>query len=531
MGLNINDIVSAVQGASREDLRRLRDAFEDRGIRMGANEGDRGGSPTTATELLSGARSLKEAMEQALQPTQAINLQFDSLVQRTKGLTDATQDYLKQGFTGQMFDFSKAIDAANRASILFNGNARAGARINEAWAESTKVLAFTTADFQESLMKQSVVLERAGFNIRDFAAIVDSAALAFNNNEQEIDALTSTLINVQREIPVSGRELAQNFRRAQQDFAYSADQMMNNFIGLQKMSTTTGISFGALTSAFGEKLDTFQGSAQMAGQLNQILGKSAFNSMELLTMTEIERATRVRSAIMESGRSIEDMGKFEILALKKSLGFGSVEETRRFLRGELELTDEGAMARIEATDPNALKSRQLGNTMDFLVESINKTRSPLETMKLQMLKLAVDLEEKAVVSLSDFTRNLNEAGATIPTIIQATAAMATGQVERDPVTGAARIDRTELAGVVTKTNNMIVSLDKFARETLGKATIAETTLNALGAQIAKGIQQNIGTITFSQQALGTLADAMSNALVGKTFTLIDETGEVIIGPE
>ena len=154
-----------------------------------------------------------------------------------------------------------------------------------------------------------------GFDVSKFAEIVDSAALAFNSNEQEINSLTSTLINVQREIPVSGRELAQNFRRAQQDFAYSADQMMDNFIGLQKMSTTTGISFDRLTSVFGQKLDSFRGSAQLAGQLNQILGKSAFNSMELLTMTETERATRVRGAILESGRSIEDMGKFEILAL------------------------------------------------------------------------------------------------------------------------------------------------------------------------------------------------------------------------
>jgi hypothetical protein len=527
MGLEINEIVQAVRDADEGELRRLREVFRQRGIDLGAGrDDDRPGEVRQA--IGKSVTNIAEAIEEALRPTERINKQFDSLIQRTQELTKATQNYLQQGFTGQMFDFSKAIDAANRASILFNGNAKAGARINQDWAASTKVLAFTNENFQESLMKQSVVLDRAGFNIGEFAKIVDSAALAFNSNEQEIDALTSTLINVQREIPVSGRELAQNFRRAQQDFAYSADQMMDNFIGLQKMSTTTGISFGALTNVFGQNLDTFRGSAQMAGQLNQILGKSAFNSMELLTMTETERATRVRSAIMESGRSIEDMGKFEILALQKSLGFGSVEETRRFLRGDLALDERGAMARIEAADPNTIKSRQLGDTMDFLINTINKTRTPLETMQLQMLRLGVEMEEKTLEGLNKFTKGLSEAGASIPTIVMAQAAKATGQVAMDDQ-GRPIIERVNIAGVLTKTNNMISSIDKFVRDNVTK--MDSTIAAAAGAAIAKGMQENIGKITVTQQVLGSITDAITNAFGGMTIKIIDGKGEITIGPQ
>lgn len=511
--------------ASESAIDRLAERITREQNRGGRGErgDDTGFFRDTAQNIGATAKTINEAMTQALEPLQRINTGFQTLVERTRGLTKATQDYLAEGFTGQMFDFSNAIDAANRASILFNGNATAGGKINRAWAESTKVLAFTNVEFQKSLMEQSVVLERAGFDVSKFAEIVDSAALAFNSNEQEINSLTSTLINVQREIPVSGRELAQNFRRAQQDFAYSADQMMDNFIGLQKMSTTTGISFDRLTSAFGTKLDTFQGSAQMAGQLNQILGKSAFNSMELLTMTETERATRVRGAILESGRSIEDMGKFEILALQKSLGLGSVEETRRFLRGDLNISDDGdAMARIEAADPNTIKSRQLGDTMDFLVSSINKTRTPLETMRLQALRFAVELEEKAVKGLTKFTESLAESGASIPTIVQAQVAAATGQVVLDPQTGMAISDPTALAGVVTKTNNMIATLAQITKEQLANPN---AVVSVAAAEIAKGIQNNIGTLTFGKEAVKQLGEALNIKV-----TVFTDKGEVIIGP-
>lgn len=511
--------------ASESAIDRLAERITREQSRGGRSERgeDSGVFRETAQNIGATAKNIGEAMTQALEPLEKVNTGFQTLVQRTRGLTVATQDYLAQGFTGQMFDFSNAIDAANRASILFNGNATRGQQINEAWASSTKVLAFTNVEFQKSLMEQSVVLDRAGFNIKDFAKIVDSAALAFNSNEQEIDSLTSTLINVQREIPVSGRELATNFRRAQQDFAYSADQMMDNFIGLQKMSTTTGISFDRLTSAFGTKLDTFQGSAQMAGQLNQILGKSAFNSMELLTMTETERATRVRGAILESGRSIEDMGKFEILALQKSLGLGSVEETRRFLRGDLNISDDGdAMAKIEAADPNTIKSRQLGDTMDFLVDSINKTRTPLETMRLQALGFAVELEEKAVKGLTKFTESLAESGASIPTIVQAQVAMATGQVELDARTGMPVSDPAALAGVVTKTNNMIATLDRITREQLADPN---AVVAVAAAEFAKGLQKNIGALTFGKEAVDQLAQALNIEV-----TVFADTGEVVIGP-
>ena len=61
---------------------------------------------------------------------------------------------------------------------------------------------------------------------------------------------------------------------------------MENFAKLSKMSRETGLDFQKLAGSFGDSMDTFEGAAQMAGGLNQILGGSVFNSVELSPWTK-----------------------------------------------------------------------------------------------------------------------------------------------------------------------------------------------------------------------------------------------------
>ena len=332
-------IINAIKNMSASEKKAFSNALANAGINLGPS-GNSGGflsgkAGAAASSLKDSTISTATELVKALGEIDDLVNPFREMAQDIVASNEAQQSFFKAGYTGQMFDFSKSISAANKASRDLTGGLQNARAVMSGFGENSKILMVASQSMQESLMKTSAILNEAGFDIGEFSGILESAAFSFNMNEKEINSLTATLINVQREIPVTSGEFARNFRNAQQNFAYSADRMMDTFIDLQKMSTTTGVSFDSLMSAFsGPQMDTFQGSAEKAGRLNQILGKSAFNSMELLTMTESERATRVRDAIMNSGRSIEEMGKFELLALKDTIGLSSVEETRRFLRGE-----------------------------------------------------------------------------------------------------------------------------------------------------------------------------------------------------
>jgi hypothetical protein len=147
----------------------------------------------------------------------------------------------------------------------------------------------------------------------------------------------------------------------------------------------------------------------MAGSLNQILGKSVFNSIELLNMTETERATKVRNAILQSGRSVEDMGKFELKALSKTLGF-SVEDTRKFLRGDLKIDEADALKAIRSQNPSKMimdNSKDLSKELDFLRDRVKSIQPPFDRFMISMSNATSD---QALDRLDKFIGKLGTAG-------------------------------------------------------------------------------------------------------------------------
>ena len=109
-----------------------------------------------------------------------------------------------------------------------------------------------------------------------------------------------------------------------------------------------GVGFDKLTSSFGDTMDTFEGSASKAGSLNAILGRSVFNSIELLGQTEAERVKTIVQGIRESVdvRALSK-NKFQLKAVAQGLGL-TPDETRRLLTGQMSVDE--ALAGKESKD-------------------------------------------------------------------------------------------------------------------------------------------------------------------------------------
>lgn len=428
----------------------------------------------------------------------------EGLAAQQRLFTQATNDFFQAGYTGQFISFSDAISSAGKASLELNGNLDGAQRVMEGFRSRSMALALSNKEFTEQLMQSSVVLERAGFDMDTYADIVDTAAFAFNKNGEEINKLTATLINVQKEIPVSGRELANNFRMAQQQFAYSADKMMDNFIGLQKMSVETGLSFDTLATKFGESLDTFQGSADMAGKLNQVLGKSVFNSIELLNMTEEERANKIRTAIMNSGRSVEQMGKFELKALSSTLGF-TPEETRKFLRGDLKLDEMNKLKDVQAKDPAALRSAELATEMAFLKTRISDIRPEIDNMRIAIRNtLAASTEKAFTGSLRKGIGSVEE-GLTDQQVTEASfkILMGAAQANKEGI--------ATLSGLLGKESDFVTTAKSFV-ETGEK--IASALAGGLGNLTGVGAEDIFGTLRSIIRETNTELQKFSSNVAG-----------------
>jgi hypothetical protein len=102
---------------------------------------------------------------------------------------------------------------------------------------------------------------------------------------------------------------------------------------------------GSLTGIVGEQLDTFEGAANAAGDLNAMLGGPFLNSVELLNATESERVMMLKDTLDLQGRSFDEMSRFERKGIAKSLGM-SVNELGKFMNASASemqsLMDEAA---------------------------------------------------------------------------------------------------------------------------------------------------------------------------------------------
>ena len=107
-------------------------------------------------------------------------------------------------------------------------------------------------------------------------------------------------------------------------------------------------------------MDTFQGSATKAGNLNAILGRSVFNSIDLLGKTEAERVDTIVKGVQRSiGGDVNRLGKFQLKAVAEGMGL-SVEDTRRLLSGQ--------------TTSSSFKGETRKKLQDVTMEAVNQQK-------------------------------------------------------------------------------------------------------------------------------------------------------------
>ena len=371
------DIIAAIKKMTRSQKKDFVSELKKSGIKLGEKASGSASTESAFKSVGDVTRNFTKSLIDAVKNTEDVLTVTDAFSQSIRRLRIENEEFVKSGYSDKMFDFSKNIELANDRSLKLTGNFKAARRSVDALRENFQAFGFVTDSVRQNLIDNSIALEAAGYNVDDFAKIVDSATMSFNQTSGEINDLTAVLIKAGREFSIAPKELTKNFQFAQKNFAYSAKGIMDNFIKLQKMSRTTGVEFSKLTTTFGDQMDTFQGSATMAGKLNQILGESLFNSIDLLQMEEGQRAEFIQKTLTDRvGGRLDSLGKYNLKAIANQLKL-SPEETRRFLRGEAPKSAED-MEKLRKKTPQEIATARLGTEMQNLERSIKRYQTPYE---------------------------------------------------------------------------------------------------------------------------------------------------------
>ena len=331
--------------------------------------------------------------ELLLETTQEYEILVNPIKRLTQLITEtsaAQKELIKSGgtffssYTENANKFSSAISNVAKDSQELFGNAKQGVDAFRDLSIQMKSFVSFTSDTQQTLANTSMRMKALGFDTNSLAKVMDSAALAFGKSGKELNNLALDLAGLSQKYMISPQQLVGDFEFAQKNFAYTSKKFMENFEDLQIMSRKTGVSFSTMTSAFGDKMDTFQGSTEVAGKLNAILGKSALNTLDLLGKTEAERAVTIRKALLQSGQDVDNMGKFQLKAISSTLGLGSIEDTRKFLQGKAEMGGSEALnKRLDnnSKDPTMKKFGDFDGALKDSAGALNDLTSIIKNMR------------------------------------------------------------------------------------------------------------------------------------------------------
>jgi len=288
----------------------------------------------------------------------------------------------------------------SEGTFEFFGRIDEGVAATNSLVEGLRSLTMTRKEDQKELVKQAALFKALGVQMSDFNSVIDSARLGFSMAATDAAKLARQVANIGTATGVGMKEAMSNFSKAQTSMAYSSGKLMENFRALQLTSAQTGVGFDRLTSAFGESMDTFEGSAGKAGTLNAILGRSVFNSIDLLGKTEAQRVETIIQGIKRNV-NVEALGKnkFQLKAISQGLGL-SPDETRRLLTGQM--TVDEALAKKEKDDPRA-------KAMKKMVELLRDSNDELSTFAT-MLKSMRTAQSNATVEFNAMMRGLAQTG-------------------------------------------------------------------------------------------------------------------------
>ena len=173
-----------------------------------------------------------------------------------------------------------------------------------------------------------------------------------------------------------GRALNMNVNAFMADFNALAptliahgDKMEQVFKELAMTSQQTGISMQNLMGV-SQQFDTFESAASSTAKLNSILGGAYLNSVEMVFATESERLLTLQKTLSLSGKSFDDLGRFEKKALAAAGGFSSVAEASNFFNASLEVNTALMEEQAEKQETMEKLARRAADVMEELTMAI-----------------------------------------------------------------------------------------------------------------------------------------------------------------
>ena len=296
-----------------------------------------------------------------LQTTAAIPTPLKLLANRTEiikmsGKVDELTSSLKASTLGGK-DFTGALGALIKSTAQFGVKSTdVKDAIAELYKSNQRFSEFADKKSVVGLTKMALLLKRVGVNFGTTGELTNVFSARLGMGAQKSTQFLEKIAQIGMNLNVNLPQAFANFKSSQERLVLTGiDKMTNRFSRLQGAVKATGVSVGVLINSLDKSTDTFEGSVNIATKLNAMLGTN-ISSMKLLAGNAEQNLSTIVTAFQKSGKTFEQLGKFQKLflsetlrvkpsELKGMLSKSPVALEMEMLRGELGAAKTGDLAK------------------------------------------------------------------------------------------------------------------------------------------------------------------------------------------
>ena len=332
--------------------------------------------------------SLKEGFKQMANPVNIIGTLMSSVLQSTilavKQAGDLKAQYV--GATGDLEGFNSEIlgfDGAATGAMRFGVGMEEASKASMALRENMSTFTAADEDQRKAMIQTAASFENLGVSSAEFGSNLQEMQMSLGMTADEALETQKGFTKMAKGIGVPLNKLSKDFAQNGKALAAYGDSAIQVFEELSKTSKQTGLDMSELLSIT-QKFDTFEGAADAAGKMNQLLGGPFLDSMQLLgAETEQQRVALLQNSLQMSGKSFDSMSKFEKQALALATTQGDVSKAAALFsakaRAMRKETDAAGMSQ-ERLEELQRQSVTVGQDLKMIMQSLAVAIGPLVTV-------------------------------------------------------------------------------------------------------------------------------------------------------
>ena len=263
--------------------------------------------------------------------------EFESAIGRATNQTDREFARAMREGADQMANFYVGLEEYSAATITAFG--------------TVTEFAFAQDHIQRELVNTATTLELYGASVDDVSNAFQTLDKVAGLSLDQVGGATMEIANLAMSINVPIQDMMSDFSQMLPNLAKLGPTAVDSFKDLAIQSKRTGLEIQKILNLT-DKFDTFEGAAEMSGQLNAALGGNFVNAMDMMMETDpVKRFEMMTDAIDQAGLSFDDMSYYQRQFFANAMGLESVQDLAMMMSGDMSaLGDEVNMTQKDYED-------------------------------------------------------------------------------------------------------------------------------------------------------------------------------------